>query len=127
GRADRRRRVRRSADSQEGERDAVEPVLVASECREERLAEVRHVADDRFETPIGDDLLRGETDADGELRAGLEQQRLAADAGAETGDAVAVDAALIARIGEQYIQCGGARQRANGLHFDVRREMQYGV
>ena len=46
---DRSGRVRRPADAEERQIDAVEPVLVVSECRQDRLPEIRHVADRRLD------------------------------------------------------------------------------
>ena len=52
GERDRRGGVRRAADGEIRQGDAVEPVLVASERRQERCSEIRDVADDRLQSSV---------------------------------------------------------------------------
>ena len=124
---ERRDRIARTRDRHHRHRHGVDSGAVAAERREERLAGIRNVADDRRQARIGDNLPRRQADAHGELRAREQHHRLAAEARAEAADARRVHASAPVGIGQHDVDRARQRDRPNGLHRRVVVEMQQDV
>ena len=116
GLLDRRCRVGGAADREIGQRDAVQAVLVAAERGEDRITEPGHVADRRLQPPVVLDRRPRETHRGREAGAGHQQDRLAAEARAESSDRDRIE--MLAPLGprEQDVERGRERQRAQRLH-----------
>ena len=112
---DRRRRVGSAADREIGQRDAVEPVLVAAERGKDRLAEIRDVADGRLESRIRRYRRPRQPERRRQARPGHQQHRFAAEARAEAADRRRIDVVAPLRVGKEQVERRGHRQRPQRL------------
>ena len=115
---ERRDEVGAAADGEERQHDAVDTALVAAERRQDRLAEIRDVADRRLEPRLDQHPLRRLPDGRGQRRATGKHHRFAAQAGAKAADAASVNAIAPVRMREREVQRRHQSERPHRLHRD---------
>ena len=111
-------------DCEVGQAHTVDAVLVATERGQDRLAEIRNVADRRFQARLDEHALPSLTDRRREAGAAQQQHRLAAQARPEAADPVGIDDVAPLRMGEQPVERGDQAGRPQCLHRDKAVEAQ---
>ena len=120
----RSRRVRRAADGEIRQRDAVQPVLVAPERRQERLPEEWHIAHRRLKAPIDGNLGPIEPERCRQSGAAHQHQCFATHARPEASDLRCIDVVAPLRMREHEVERGRHRQRSQCLQRDEVAEMR---